>query len=99
MTPTTLITGGAGFLGSHLADRLIADGQEVLCVDNFYTGSKDSIRHLLGHERFELIRHDIWLPFSADSSMSSAMAMMPWAPTGAMGKGSFSMSLVIRKRP
>lgn len=62
MTPTTLITGGAGFLGSHLVDRLIADGHEVLCVDNFYTGSKDNIRHLIGHKRFELIRHDVWLP-------------------------------------
>lgn len=59
---TTLVTGGAGFLGSHLCDRLIADGREVLCVDNFYTGSKDNIRHLIGHSRFELIRHDIWLP-------------------------------------
>lgn len=62
MNRTTLITGGAGFLGSHLADRLIADGQEVLCVDNFYTGSKNNIRHLLGHKRFELVRHDVWLP-------------------------------------
>ncbi|MFZ1643424.1 MAG: UDP-glucuronic acid decarboxylase family protein [Candidatus Contendobacter sp.] len=62
MTATTLVTGGAGFLGSHLCDRMIADGHEVLCVDNFYTGSKDNIRHLLGHQRFELIRHDIWLP-------------------------------------
>ncbi|MDO9597685.1 MAG: SDR family oxidoreductase [Azoarcus sp.] len=60
--PTTLITGGAGFLGSHLCDRLIADGQEVLCVDNFYTGSKDNIRHLLDHKHFELVRHDVWLP-------------------------------------
>lgn len=62
MTPTTLVAGGAGFLGSHLCDRLIADGQEVLCVDNFYTGSKDNIRHLIGHKRFESIRHDVWLP-------------------------------------
>lgn len=60
--PSTLIAGGAGFLGSHLCDRLIADGQEVLCVDNFFTGGKDNIRHLLGHKRFELIRHDVWLP-------------------------------------
>ncbi|UQV48038.1 SDR family oxidoreductase [Janthinobacterium lividum] len=59
---TTLITGGAGFLGSHLCDRMIADGHDVLCVDNFYTGSKDNIRHLLGHKRFELLRHDVWLP-------------------------------------
>ncbi len=62
MISTALITGGAGFLGSHLCDRLIADGHEVLCVDNFFTGSKDNIRHLLGHKRFELIRHDVWLP-------------------------------------
>lgn len=62
MTPTTLVTGGAGFLGSHLCDRLIADGLDVLCLDNFYTGGKDNIRHLLGHPRFELIRHDVCLP-------------------------------------
>jgi len=62
MTPTTLVTGGAGFLGSHLCDRLIAQGLDVLCVDNFYTGSKDNIRHLLDHPRFELIRHSVWLP-------------------------------------
>jgi UDP-glucuronate decarboxylase len=62
MTPATLIAGGAGFLGSHLSDRLIADGHDVLCVDNFHTGSKDNIRHLIGHKRFELIRHDVWLP-------------------------------------
>ena len=62
MTPATLVTGGAGFIGSHLCERLIAAGQEVLCVDNFYTGSKDNIRHLLDSNRFELIRHDVWLP-------------------------------------
>ncbi|MBK5969061.1 MULTISPECIES: UDP-glucuronic acid decarboxylase family protein [Thiorhodovibrio] len=62
MRPTTLVTGGAGFLGSHLCERLLADGHDVLCVDNFYTGSKDNIRHLLGHPRFELLRHDVWLP-------------------------------------
>lgn len=59
---TTLITGGAGFVGSHLCERLLADGEEVLCVDNFYTGSKHNIEHLLGHKYFELIRHDVWLP-------------------------------------
>lgn len=62
MNSTVLVTGGAGFLGSHLCDRLIAEGRDVLCVDNFYTGSKDNIRHLLHHPRFELIRHDVWLP-------------------------------------
>jgi UDP-glucuronate decarboxylase len=57
-----LVTGGAGFLGSHLCDRLIADGHEVLCVDNFFTGDKANIAHLLRHERFELMRHDITFP-------------------------------------
>lgn len=57
-----LITGGAGFLGSNLCDRLIADGHDVLCVDNFFTGSKDNIAHLMGNAHFELIRHDITFP-------------------------------------
>lgn len=57
-----LITGGAGFLGSHLSDRMIKDGHDVLCVDNFFTGSKDNVSHLLGHPRFELMRHDVTFP-------------------------------------
>lgn len=57
-----LITGGAGFLGSHLCERLLAEGEELLCLDNFYTGSKDNIRHLLGNHHFECIRHDIINP-------------------------------------
>ena len=57
-----LVTGGAGFLGSHLCERLVADGNDVLCVDNFYTGSKDNIAHLLGNPRFELLRHDVTFP-------------------------------------
>jgi UDP-glucuronate decarboxylase len=57
-----LITGGAGFLGSHLCERLLADGEDLLCLDNFYTGSKDNIRHLLGNLHFECIRHDIINP-------------------------------------
>ena len=57
-----LITGGAGFLGSHLCERLLAEGQEVLCLDNFFTGSKDNISHLRGNPRFECIRHDIINP-------------------------------------
>jgi len=59
---TILVTGGAGFIGSHLCDRLLAQGHDVLCVDNFFTGSKENLRHLAGHSRFELIRHDVWLP-------------------------------------
>ena len=57
-----LITGGAGFLGSHLCDRLIARGDEVLCVDNFYTGGKGNVRHLMGNKNFELMRHDVTFP-------------------------------------
>ena len=57
-----LISGGAGFLGSHLADRLVAEGYQVLCVDNFYTGSRRNIEHLLGNKNFELLRHDISHP-------------------------------------
>ena len=57
-----LVTGGAGFLGSHLSDRLIKDGHDVLCLDNFFTGSKRNIAHLIGHPYFELIRHDVTFP-------------------------------------
>ena len=57
-----LVTGGAGFLGSHLIDRLIQQGHDVICLDNFFTGSKQNIEHLLGHPRFELIRHDVTFP-------------------------------------
>jgi UDP-glucuronate decarboxylase len=57
-----LITGGAGFLGSHLCERLLAEGEDILCLDNFFTGSKDNIRHLLGNHHFECIRHDVTNP-------------------------------------
>jgi UDP-glucuronate decarboxylase len=57
-----LVTGGAGFLGSHLCERLLARGDEVLCVDNFFTGTRDNLATLLGHPRFEVLRHDITFP-------------------------------------
>ena len=57
-----LVTGGAGFLGSHLCERLLASGSDVLCVDNFFTGNKENIKHLLGHPHFELMRHDVTFP-------------------------------------
>ena len=62
MTIRTLVTGAAGFLGSHLCDRLIERGQDVLCVDNFYTGSKQNVAHLLAEGRFEMMRHDVCFP-------------------------------------
>lgn len=57
-----LVTGGAGFLGSHLCQRLLADGCDVICADNFYSGTKDNIAHLLGNPHFELLRHDVTFP-------------------------------------
>src|SRR5437773_1106298 len=57
-----LVTGGAGFLGSHVCDRLVADGCDVLCADNFFSGTKDNIAHLIGNPRFELLRHDVTFP-------------------------------------
>ena len=61
-----LVTGGAGFLGSHLSDRLLAQGNEVVCMDNFFTGRKRNIRHLLEHPNFELMRHDVIDPFKIE---------------------------------
>ncbi|MBI2421500.1 MAG: SDR family oxidoreductase [Candidatus Hydrogenedentes bacterium] len=63
MSHVNLVTGGAGFLGSHLCERLLARGEEVLCMDNFFTGRKENIKHLLGNPSFELIRHDVTEPF------------------------------------
>ncbi len=57
-----LVTGGAGFLGSHLCERLLGEGHDVLCLDNFFTGTKDNIEHLLDHHHFELMRHDVTFP-------------------------------------
>ena len=61
-----LITGGAGFIGSHLSERLLKDGNDVICLDNFFTGSKNNIRHLIGNNRFELVRHDIISEYLAE---------------------------------
>ena len=62
MKKRILVTGGAGFLGSHLCDRLIEQGNDVICIDNLFTGSKDNIRHLMGNPYFEFIRHDVTEP-------------------------------------
>lgn len=66
MMKRILVTGGAGFLGSHLCDRLIKEGHDVLCVDNFFTGRKQNIAHLIGNPYFELMRHDVTLPLHVE---------------------------------
>jgi UDP-glucuronate decarboxylase len=57
-----LITGGAGFIGSHLCERLLTQGYDILCIDNFYTGTRHNVHHLLSDSRFELMRHDVCFP-------------------------------------
>jgi UDP-glucuronate decarboxylase len=61
-----LVTGGAGFLGSHLCERLLRDGADVLCVDNFFTGARDNVAHLLDNPRFEVLRHDVTFPLHVE---------------------------------
>ena len=63
---TILVTGGGGFIGSHLCERLLTEGNDVICLDNFFTGSKNNIRHLLQNPAFELIRHDVTMPISLE---------------------------------
>jgi UDP-glucuronate decarboxylase len=66
MSKKILITGGAGFIGSHLSERLLNEGNEIICLDNLFTGSKDNIAHLIGHPKFEFIRHDIVEPIKLE---------------------------------
>jgi UDP-glucuronate decarboxylase len=74
-----LVTGGAGFLGSHLSERLLDDGHEVLAVDNFYTGSKENIHHLMDNKNFEILRHDVTMPLfvEVDAIMNLACPASP----------------------
>ena len=75
-----LVTGGAGFLGSHLCERLLNEGRDVLCVDNFFTGAKDNIAHLLSHPHFELMRHDVTFPLYVEVDQIYNLAC-PASPT------------------
>ena len=61
-----LVTGGAGFLGSHLCERLVEEGHDVVCLDNFFTGTRANLEHLLAHPRFELARHDVEHPLTME---------------------------------
>ena len=67
-----LVTGGAGFLGSHLCERLLERGDNVICLDNFFTGRKQNVAHLLTNPRFELIRHDIVHPIFIEAEIGRA---------------------------
>ena len=67
-----VVTGGAGFIGSHLCDKLLRNGNDVICVDNLFTGSKDNIRHLLSNPFFEFIRHDITQPLFVECDQMAA---------------------------
>jgi UDP-glucuronate decarboxylase len=66
LSTRVLVTGGAGFLGSHLCERLVKDGQDVICLDNFFTGQKRNIAHLVGNPYFEVVRHDVTFPYYAE---------------------------------
>jgi UDP-glucuronate decarboxylase len=85
-----LVTGGAGFLGSHLCERLINDGHDVLCVDNFYTGRRANIAHLLDHANFEVMRHDVTFPLyvEVDEIYNLACPAAPWTLTLVVATGS-----------
>ena len=74
MKNRTLITGGAGFIGSHLCDRLLSEGHDVLCVDNYFTGTKTNISHLMNNHQFELMRHDVTFPLYVEMDQIYNMA-------------------------
>ena len=81
-----LVTGGAGFLGSHLCDRLIADDCFVLCLDNYFSGSKHNIEHLLGDPNFQIIEHDVTLPIDVEVDEIYHLAC-PASPSASSGRG------------
>ena len=79
MIQRILVTGGAGFLGSHLCERLVGEGHDVICLDNFFTSQKSNVAHLLDQPNFELVRHDITLPIFLEVDQIYNMAC-PAAP-------------------
>ena len=73
-----LVSGGAGFIGSHLCTRLINEGHDVICLDNFFTGSKENIIHLMDNHHFEVVRHDITFPYSAEVYTTLPARRLPY---------------------
>jgi UDP-glucuronate decarboxylase len=80
-----LVTGGAGFVGSHLVDRLMLLGHEVTVLDNFFTGSKTSVSHWVGHPNFELVRHDVIEPFMIECDRASILLATTFPASGHLG--------------
>ena len=80
MSKRILITGGAGFIGSHLSERLLKEGHEVICMDNFFTGSKQNILHLTDYPGFEVIRHDVTVPYVMEVTKSTPWPAPPLLP-------------------
>ena len=76
-----LVTGGAGFIGSHLCERLVNDGHDVICLDNFYTGSKENVWHLLGKPNFEIVRHDVCQLSTTSTTLFRRQKPVSLAPT------------------
>ncbi|MEL7394697.1 MAG: NAD-dependent epimerase/dehydratase family protein, partial [Pseudomonadota bacterium] len=74
LTNRVIVTGGAGFIGSHICERLIAKGYEVLCVDNYFTGTRSNVAPLLDHKNFELLRHDVTFPLFVEVDQIYNMA-------------------------
>jgi dTDP-glucose 4,6-dehydratase len=78
--PLTMVTGGAGFLGSHLCDRLIAEGHDVICLDNLITGRQENIQHLLAHPHFRFLLHDVTRPIDLPALIEKSTGQSPWSP-------------------
>jgi len=82
-----LVTGGAGFIGSHLCERLLADGHDVICLDNFFTGTRRNIEFLLDNHRFELMRHDVTFPLYIEVDQIFNLACPQYCPVNLRGLG------------
>src|SRR5208282_645710 len=80
LRPLTLVTGGAGFLGSHLCDRLLAEGHEVICLDNLITGRKENIHHLIAHPHFHFVLHDVTRPIDLPALLAPSPGPPPFPP-------------------